>query len=87
MKKDGILILLLAVFGIIYSVYLSFFVGDFYIGFIFILITVGISATFYVLRKSINYRIIFYIWIAIIVVAVVVLIFQWTSNFFESFRI
>jgi hypothetical protein len=87
MKKDDILILLLVIFGIIYSMYMSVFIGDFYVGFIFVLMTIGISATIYILRKSINYRIIFYIWIAIIVIAVVVLLFQWTSNFFESFRI
>ena len=87
MKYDGILILLLVVFGVIYSFYLTFFVGDFYIGFVFVLITIGLSSTIYVLGRSISYKIILYIWIAIIVLASTVLLFQWTSGFFESFRI
>lgn len=87
MKYDGILILLLVVFGFIYSFYLTFFVGDFYIGFVFVLITIGLSSTIYVLGRSISYKIILYIWIAIIVLASTVLLFQWTSGFFESFRI
>ena len=87
MKYDGILILLLVIFGVIYSFYLTFYVGDFYIGFVFILITIGLSSTIYVLGRSVSYKIILYIWIAIIVLASTVLLFQWTSGFFESFRI
>jgi hypothetical protein len=87
MERTMILILLLAVFGIIYSLYLSVYIGDLYVGFIMVLITLGISSTIYILGKRVNYRIIFYIWIAIIVIAVVVLMFQWTYNFFEGFRI
>lgn len=61
--------LLLFLFSISYSVYLSF-QGSFFIGFIFILISIGISSTIYLLDRKIDYRIIIYIWIAIVTIAV-----------------
>lgn len=85
--RGKLLILILAFFGITYSVYLAAFLEDFYVGMVFSLITIGLSSTIYILDKKINYRIIFYIWLAIILVAVVLLLFQWTTGFFESFRI
>ena len=83
--RGKILILFLLFFGTIYSVYLSLFLEDFYVGFVFFLITLGLTSTIYVIDKSISYKIIFYIWIAIIVLALVILMFQWTAFFFESF--
>ena len=73
-KRLGILIFL--IFGVLYSVYLSLYIG-FFPSFVFILITTGIGSTIYILDKKINYRIIVYIWIALITVAVVALLIEW----------
>lgn len=70
-KNISILLLFLA--GTIYSLYLSL-QGGIFIGFIFVLITIGLSSTFYILNKKIDYRIIIYIWIAIVMIAVVTFI-------------
>jgi hypothetical protein len=85
--KEKLMLLILFVFGIVYSTYLAIYLENLYIGFIFSLITIGLTSTVYVLGKNISYKIIFYIWIAIMVIAVVILLFQWTTEFFESFRI
>ncbi|MFH0928793.1 MAG: hypothetical protein V1818_00355 [Candidatus Aenigmatarchaeota archaeon] len=84
---EKILILFLVVFGLLYSSYLAVFTEDYYIGFVFILITLGFSSTIYVLDKNINYRIIFYIWLAIVLVSSVVLLLQWVFSAFELFRL
>jgi len=72
-------LLILIGFGLFYSVLISFY-GGFYVGFIFILITIGFTSTIYLLDKKINYKLIFYIWIAIIVVAAITLLLQWVFN-------
>ncbi len=68
MLKDVLICILLFV-GIIYSILLSFLVG-LYISFILILITIGFASTIYLLDKKFDYKIIFYVWIAIIVTAI-----------------
>jgi hypothetical protein len=78
-------ILLLFFFGILYSIYLSL-EGSFFIGFIFILITIGITSTIYMLDKRIDYRIIIYIWIAIVTIAVVTFISIGIFKMVEVFR-
>jgi hypothetical protein len=72
-------LLVLIVFGIFYSVLISLY-GGLYVGFVFILITIGFASTIYLLDKKFNYRIIFYIWIAIVVVAAITLFLQWVFN-------
>lgn len=74
-----ILLSILVVFGILYSAFISFY-GGYYTGFVFILITVGFASTIYTLDKKVDYRIIFYVWIAIIVIATVTLLLQWIFN-------
>ena len=77
MKKsiERLFILILVVFGLLYSFYLSFYLGA-YTGFVFVLITIGFASTLYILDKKISYKIIFYIWIAIIVFAVLILFLE-----------
>jgi len=72
-------LLVLIIFGIFYSVLISLY-GGFYVGFVFILLTIGFASTIYLLDKKFNYRIIFYIWIAIVVVAAITLFLQWVFN-------
>lgn len=73
------IILVLTAFGFLYSIFISIY-GGFYIGIVLALITIGFASTTYMLDKKINYKIIFYIWIAIIVVAVVTLFLNWIFN-------
>lgn len=83
--KGKISILLLFLFGIIYSVYLSF-EGGIFISVIFILITIGITATIYMLDKKIDYKIIIYIWIAIVTIAVVIFMSIGIFRMIEFFK-
>ncbi len=83
--KRKLSILLLFLFGILYSIYLSF-EGGLFIGFIFILITIGITTTIYILDKKINYKIIVYIWIAIVTIAVLTFISVGIFQMIELFR-
>ena len=87
--KKRLSILLLFLFGILYSIYLSF-EGGVFIGFVFILITIGITATIYILDKKIDYKIIVYVWIAIVTITVVIFIsinvFQMTNLFKNPLR-
>ena len=86
MLMKGLLsILFLFLFGIAYSIYLSF-QGSFFIGFIFILMTIGITSTFYMLDKKIDYRIIVYIWIAIVMISVLTFIFIGIFKMVEVFK-
>jgi len=78
-----LLLLSLILFGFFYSYLLSFYAGGF-VSLIFVLITIGFASTIYLLDKKINYRIIFYIWIAIIVVAILSLLLNWTFNIFST---
>ncbi|OGI11963.1 hypothetical protein A3K64_00630 [Candidatus Micrarchaeota archaeon RBG_16_36_9] len=82
-KNIGILLLLIA--GISYSAYLSL-EGGLFIGFVFTLITIGIASTLYMLEKSIDYRIIIYIWIAIVALVVVSFISIGVFRMAEIFR-
>ena len=68
-------ILILIIFGLMFSFYLFLYSGA-YTAFVFILITIGLSSTLYILDKKINYKIIFYIWIAIIVIAILTLVLE-----------
>jgi hypothetical protein len=84
---EKLFVLILVGFGLFYSIYLSVFLGDYFVGFIFILITAGLSSTIYILDKKINYRIIFYIWLAIVVVALLLLLLKWSFEAFSMFKI
>lgn len=68
--KRGLALSFLFVFGILYSIYLSLYSG-FFVGFIFILMTIGFTTTIYMLDKKIDYRIIIYIWVGIVMIAIV----------------
>jgi len=83
--RKNLWILILFVIGILYSVYLLI-QGGLFIGFVFILITIGITSTVYILDKKINYRIIIYIWIAIVMIAVVTFISTGIFRMVELFR-
>ncbi|MEM5778494.1 MAG: hypothetical protein QXD43_04215 [Candidatus Aenigmatarchaeota archaeon] len=74
-----ILLIILIVFGLFYSFLISFY-GGFYTGFIFVLITIGFASTIYLLDKKVSYRIVVYVWIAIIVIAAITLLLQWVFN-------
>jgi hypothetical protein len=88
MKKimKSLFILILVVFGLLYSFYISLYAGV-YTGLVFVLITIGFASTFYILDKNISYRIIFYIWIVIIVIATLVLILEWAFKITLLFKI
>jgi len=73
-------IVVLLIFGILYSIYLSFYLGS-HTGFIFILITIGLAGTIYLVDKKVDYKIILYVWIAIIVVAAIVLLIELIFQF------
>jgi hypothetical protein len=79
MKKNNILILLLLLFGFLYSSYLFFYLG-YYTSVVIALLTIGFASTIYVLDKSINRRIIFYVWIAIILVSIFILFLHWVFS-------
>lgn len=83
--KKRLSVLLFLFFGILYSIYLSF-EGGIFIGFILILITIGITATIYILDKKIDYKIIIYVWIAIVTIAVVTFISIGIFQAVEIFR-
>jgi hypothetical protein len=68
-----ILISVLLLFGISYSIILALYT-DLFVGFVFVLITIGFAATIYLLDKKFSHRIIFYVWVAIITTAVLILI-------------
>ena len=74
------------IFGIIYSTYLSFYTSI-YTGFVLILITVGFAGTIYMIAKKVSYKIIFYVWMAIIVFSVLFLILQWSMASFASLKL
>jgi hypothetical protein len=76
---------ILLVFGVFYSTFIYFY-GGFYVGFVFILITIGFASTIYMLDKKFSYRIIFYVWIAIIVIAAVTLFLEWVFNLANLLR-
>lgn len=83
-KKLFLLILIL--FGIFYSFLISIY-GGFYVGFVFILVTIGFASTIYLLDKKVNYRIIFYIWIAIVIIAAITLLLQWIFNIAKLLKV
>jgi asparagine N-glycosylation enzyme membrane subunit Stt3 len=65
MKK---MFLILIIFGLLYSIIIALY-GGYFVGFVLALITVGFATTIYLIDKKFDYRIIFYIWIAIIAIA------------------
>jgi hypothetical protein len=83
--KKKLSILLLFLFGTLYSIYLSI-EGGIFIGFILFLITIGFTSTIYILDKKIDYKIIIYIWIAIVTIAVVTFISIGIFQMIELFR-
>ena len=72
MKK---IFLILIGFGLLYSALIAFY-GGYFVGFVIILLTVGFASTIYLIDKKTNYRIIFYVWIAIIVIASITLFLE-----------
>jgi asparagine N-glycosylation enzyme membrane subunit Stt3 len=76
---------LLILFGFAYSVFISFY-GGFYLGFVFILITIGFASTIYCIDKRINRRIIFYVWVAIMTTIVLTLIVELTFSMISMLK-
>jgi len=76
MKK---IFLILIAFGLLYSILITFY-GGYFIGFVLALITIGFAITIYLLDKKFDYRIIFYIWIAIIAIASLTLFLEQVLN-------
>jgi hypothetical protein len=83
--KKSLSILFLLLFGILYSIYLAF-EGGIFLGLITSLITIGLSATIYVLYKKFDYKIIVYIWIGIVTLAVVSFISIGIFQMIDLFR-
>ena len=83
--RKNLSVLILFVIGILYSIYLLI-QGGLFIGFVFILITIGISSTIYILDKKTDYRIIIYIWIAIVMIAVITFISTGIFRMIELFK-
>ncbi|MBN2202564.1 MAG: hypothetical protein JW700_00025 [Candidatus Aenigmarchaeota archaeon] len=84
-KFEKILIVCLLVFGLLYSAYVTIYTNDFYVGLVLALVTLGFSATIYILDKKINYRIIIYIWIAIVLIAIIALLLRLSFSAMEIF--
>ena len=80
------IILLMLIFGLAYSFYVTAYVGDLFIGFVLVLLTLGLSSTIYALDRKIDYRIIFYMWIAIIASVICALLFNWAFGLFGVFQ-
>jgi hypothetical protein len=83
--RKNLSILLLFLIGILYSLYLST-QGGLFIGLVFVMITIGISFTIYMLDKKTDYRIIVYVWIAIVTIVVVTFISIGVFRMAELFR-
>jgi hypothetical protein len=81
MRRASILLLML--FGLLYSAYLAY-EGGIFMGFVISLITLGLASTIYILDRRVNSRIIVYIWVAIVVVVVVAYI---STGVFETAKI
>jgi hypothetical protein len=84
-RMKSLSIFLLLIFGLCYSAYLAF-AGSVFLGFVFSLISVGLTSTIYILDRRLNSRIIVYIWLAIIVVVVSAYISTGVFNLANVFR-
>ena len=83
--KKNLSILLLLLFGILYSLYLAF-EGGIFLGLITALMTIGLSTTIYILYKRINYKLIVYIWVGIVTIAVIGFISIGVFQMIDFFR-
>jgi biotin transporter BioY len=72
-------------FCVLFSVFLAA-AGGFFIGFVFMLITTGMTATIYILDKKMDYRLIIYIWVAIVTIVVMSYILIGVMKTAEIFR-
>ena len=77
-------ILMLAL-GLLYSAYLAYEAGIF-MGLVFSLITIGLTATIYILYNGMSSRLIVYIWVAIVMVVVSAYISTGVFSLGDMFR-
>ena len=85
-KINNLLIIFLLVFGLLYSSYLYFYLG-YYTSVVIVLVTVGFAFTIYILDKSINRRIIFYIWIAIVMISMLIFLMDWVFSMTKFLKV
>jgi len=83
--KNSFYIMCFFMFCVLFSVFLAA-AGGFFIGFVFMLITTGMTATIYILDKKMDYRLIIYIWVAIVTIVVMSYILIGVMKTAEIFR-
>lgn len=85
MQMNSIKFVFLLLSGLVYSSYLALEAGIF-MGLVFTLMTIGLTATLYILDRKMSYRIIVLIWLAIVIVVVSAYISTGVFSLGDMFR-